>query len=463
MGVSYNPNDPGRVLSGIGQFIQGLRKFNNPDEAQNEALLSQVQSNPDIAQHLAYQLKQNPNAFDSLNPKFFGSNKVLDYLKSVKLDPSYEFKQNEAQDMLKLQGTQKAMPDLAAAGLPGVPTMSGDVKRQYDEYRAKALGIKSPTEEAATVANTKESLARASAFESENAKREEGKKADLAADALLAQKGIKPDAGLYNYVNPYASGVPPQNKFSQSEIQTIYNSPTRYKQLQDEERAYWANQSDRRQRDITAENINARKTAKQDNFYTLIASQIHTQSQGRVLVQPSEVEQYANLPQAERDKLLTLKPNEVPPQLLKPYAVSQAIQTMRDEETKKDFTIATKNLNADVAWRKVMYPAKGTKITDEDIANANAAAARAFASVRSIPAPELKLSTHTFGKDKAVQVEQVTKDPLIQKEFGGIEDKSKEFDALPQEEKAARYNKIGSKYPGETQQQILARLKAGEK
>lgn len=473
MGSSYNPNDPGRTLEGIAGLVQGISSFRDPDKKKREDLLRQLQQNPDLAQKLAQQLADNPNSdFGVRNARFgpSGSN-VTDYLRSVPLDQSYHQRKQMETLAPRAEDGQAANPLLASVGAPGIkgPALTEDQQRQYDEFKSKSIGIKSKGEAAAQAANTKESLARAEAFKSEVEKRDEGKAADLAADAAIANSGAdtrNTPGGIFGLVSPAVLEVPAAKKFDAQTASLFYKSPKYAKQLDDERNSYFANKLDARQREIHADNIAAREQAKNDTFVNNIVASV--QGKTGKIISPDAVKNIMKHPDIQ-DSILTEKPEELSPEDLNVYHAVKTMKEIRDKEEGKLLMAAHSALSRDPAYKKVLginNQKGGNKLTQEDIDELNARAAEYYSRIQSIPTPRWTLTDKHFwqGKDKAVPVAtQMVQDPKLKDLYGAPEAQKGDFDSLPQEQKAQAFEAMRKKYPGEDSNKIVARLKKGEK
>lgn len=458
MGSSVRPDS---TLSGLAQLIAGLGQLNDPRRKKREDLLEEIKRNPQLAQQLAQQLQQNPDAFKDLGKPRFGKNTadVEGFLKGVQIDPAAQFAQNEAKNMLGLQRNAMvapANPALKAVGAPGVPTLSPEQQRQYDEYKSRVLGIPSQEASASRKASTRDTNLIAD-------QREQQKQIDFEADAIVAGLPANAKKGLYRFTNPVVAkyfGIAPEQVMPSEKAAKLKASTKYGKQMEQEQQDIWASVADQRARELRSDNLDKQRQLREDVRIDRWQARIYERT--RQMPDPNALRAALQNP-AQLNAVQDLKREEVSPEQLPLWELAQANKEIRKQDLEKLILPAWKTVQASPIYKKVLggQSRKVQKITEEDVQNLNQMILQTMSSVSGAEVPQFKLVGKGFfdGKDRAVYA---GKDPEVAKALG-IETSDVMFDSLSQEEKAKAFDAVHKKYPNETAEQIIARLKKGER
>lgn len=111
------PGSIGYNLAGLGEFLRGLAKLNDPDKGKRDELTRQLSLHPELADYY----KQNPDVLEQAvgSKSFFGSNKkqeLLDKIKNSPDSPDLQTTRAKAAAISAVTNKQNADPNANALG-----------------------------------------------------------------------------------------------------------------------------------------------------------------------------------------------------------------------------------------------------------------------------------------------------------------------------------------------------------
>lgn len=435
---NFNSNTTGGTLQGIAQLLKGLSSLNDPDAQKRQAILQQLQSNPDLRDQYIEQYQNDPQSLNTLLGKkpLIGGGGSYGSLKSLLTGPltpeaqaridtakatsaSAKNSQILSEALTPSLEAGKTFDDYMRTGKGGIlqdapPSEVGDTEnniesipvvkgpgvsdtdyQRYQESLTKS-GILTPDQRAENAARVEEQRAQAARSTAELPGIQAKVKGDLANQADKEQNKIVAQSALARLGNQNLYTAFKAGKISASERNSILDYDKGAKQYDEDQADYFRTQQLEIERDRLAATQKDIAQRKDENAALFLFEKVTDPRVGGQ-ISMDDARRVVKDPKAIMD---STDPKDAP--------VKEALQKVQDASAKD-----VKN-KISATYSRWVGGLKTRKPTDEDVNNLNNELSTLTPGTGFEPVVYQKQVTkaHTFKRDET-QVAPISGDPRI--------------------------------------------------